>query len=69
MYEPGLSAIVSENYAAGRLHFTTSLTEAMRNSEVYFIAVGTPPAKAARAIYNTFSASPRRSAIDPMRPS
>jgi len=43
IYEPGLDAIVQRNYAAGRLHFTSSLEVAMATSNVYFIAVGTPP--------------------------
>ena len=43
IYEPGLDAIVHTNTRAGRLKFTTSLAEAMRDSNVYFIAVGTPP--------------------------
>ncbi|MHB0804064.1 UDP-glucose dehydrogenase family protein [Stutzerimonas nitrititolerans] len=43
IYEPGLETIVSENHASGRLHFTTSLSEAVEQAEVFFIAVGTPP--------------------------
>ena len=43
IYEPGLDAIVQRNYAAGRLHFTNSLEVAMATSNIYFIAVGTPP--------------------------
>ncbi|MCQ4257584.1 UDP-glucose dehydrogenase family protein [Stutzerimonas stutzeri] len=43
IYEPGLEEIVTENHASGRLLFTTSLSEAAEQSEVYFIAVGTPP--------------------------
>jgi UDPglucose 6-dehydrogenase len=43
IYEPGLDAIVLNNSKAGRLRFTTSLIEAMRDSNVFFIAVGTPP--------------------------
>ncbi|MCD6186888.1 MAG: UDP-glucose/GDP-mannose dehydrogenase family protein, partial [Desulfuromusa sp.] len=43
IYEPGLDAIVQRNYAAGRLHFTSSLDVAMATSNIYFIAVGTPP--------------------------
>jgi UDPglucose 6-dehydrogenase len=43
IYEPGLEAIVKENYKAGRLRFTTSLAQAMIDSTIYFIAVGTPP--------------------------
>jgi UDPglucose 6-dehydrogenase len=43
IYEPGLEEIVTENHASGRLHFTTLLSEAVEQSEVFFIAVGTPP--------------------------
>lgn len=43
IYEPGLKPIVLRNYQEGRLSFTTSLTEAMHDTEVVFIAVGTPP--------------------------
>ncbi len=43
IYEPGLEDLVLSNYRDGRLHFTTSLPEAMATSNVYFIAVGTPP--------------------------
>lgn len=43
IYEPGLEEIVTENHQSGRLHFTTSLSEAVEQSEVFFIAVGTPP--------------------------
>ncbi|MCH7412038.1 UDP-glucose/GDP-mannose dehydrogenase family protein [Belliella sp. R4-6] len=43
IYEPGLEEIVKRNYASGRLHFTTDLSEAINGSEVAFIAVGTPP--------------------------
>lgn len=43
IYEPGLEEIVLRNSAEDRLHFTTELPEAMQDSKVYFIAVGTPP--------------------------
>ncbi len=43
IYEPGLEDIVRDNHAAERLIFTTSLAEAVEQSEVFFIAVGTPP--------------------------
>lgn len=43
IYEPGLEEIVTDNHASGRLLFTTSLSEASKQCEVYFIAVGTPP--------------------------
>jgi len=43
IYEPGLQEIVDKNVSAGRLVFTTGLAEAIKNSLVVFIAVGTPP--------------------------
>ena len=43
IYEPGLAAIVQTNYKSGRLRFTTTLAQAMVDSHIYFIAVGTPP--------------------------
>lgn len=43
IYEPGLEDMVASNYKEGRLRFTTSLPEAMQTSNLYFIAVGTPP--------------------------
>ncbi|MES9886348.1 MAG: nucleotide sugar dehydrogenase, partial [Candidatus Sedimenticola sp. 6PFRAG1] len=43
IYEPGLDEMVSTNYEAGRLRFTTSLAEAAADATVHFIAVGTPP--------------------------
>ena len=43
IYEPGLENYVLNNAKEGRLRFTTSLAEAMADSNVYFIAVGTPP--------------------------
>ena len=42
IYEPGLSEIVAQNVAEGRLAFTTDITKAVRESDVLFIAVGTP---------------------------
>ena len=44
IYEPGLEDVVLRNCAEGRLLFSTNTAEAIRNSEVIFIAVGTPPA-------------------------
>ena len=42
IYEPGLAELVVRNSEAGRLHFTTSLSDALGNTEAVFIAVGTP---------------------------
>ena len=43
IYEPGLKPIVVRNSEEGRLLFTTSLADAIKASEIVFIAVGTPP--------------------------
>jgi UDPglucose 6-dehydrogenase len=42
IYEPGLKDLVARNYEAGRLLFTTGLSDAVKKSEVIFCAVGTP---------------------------
>jgi UDPglucose 6-dehydrogenase len=42
IFEPGLEEIVRRNYEAGRLDFTVSYDEALRDAEFIFIAVGTP---------------------------
>ncbi|HEY9103924.1 UDP-glucose/GDP-mannose dehydrogenase family protein [Chitinimonas sp.] len=43
LYEPGLDAMVQRNAAAGRLHFTTDVAEAVAFATLQMIAVGTPP--------------------------
>src|SRR6266699_3491045 len=42
IYEPGLEEMVARNVHAGRLHFTTSYSEGLENSDFIFIAVNTP---------------------------
>jgi len=43
IHEPGLDNIVQRAMASGHLQFTTSYPRAMREAEVVFLAVGTPP--------------------------
>jgi UDPglucose 6-dehydrogenase len=43
IYEPGLDQLVERNVKAGRLNFTTDLGAAVKQAEVVFLAVGTPP--------------------------
>jgi UDPglucose 6-dehydrogenase len=42
IWEPGLEALVNANAEHGRLTFTTSLHEGVKDAEAVFIAVGTP---------------------------
>ena len=43
IYEPGLEPMVIKNKEKGLLSFTTSIAESIKEAEVVFIAVGTPP--------------------------
>jgi UDPglucose 6-dehydrogenase len=43
IYEPGLDEMLQRNLEEGRLRATTDLAAAVRESEVIFITVGTPP--------------------------
>lgn len=42
IFEPGLEDLVASNVKAGRLSFTTDLSEAVKDADTVFIAVGTP---------------------------
>ena len=42
IYEPGLEKIFVRNEKEGRLHFTTSLSEGVKNAKIIFLALPTP---------------------------
>ncbi len=43
IYEPGLEKLFKRNQKEGRLHFTTSLSEGVKEAQVIFLALPTPP--------------------------
>ncbi|MDA7726394.1 UDP-glucose/GDP-mannose dehydrogenase family protein [Pseudomonadales bacterium] len=43
IHEPGLAQLVEKNTAAGTLDFTSSIEDSLNQSQVVFIAFGTPP--------------------------
>lgn len=43
IYEPGLEKLFERNLNEGRLHFTTSLEEGIKNAQLIFLALPTPP--------------------------
>ncbi|HAA12508.1 MAG TPA: UDP-glucose 6-dehydrogenase [Cytophagales bacterium] len=43
IYEPGLDVLFERNQRQGRLEFTTSLAEGIKDAEVIFLALPTPP--------------------------
>lgn len=42
IYEPGLKELIDTNVEAGRLRFSTDLTDAVNKSDIVILAVGTP---------------------------
>ena len=49
IYEPGLDQLITTGMARGTLHFSTDLNAAIKEAEVIFIAVGTPPLASGKA--------------------
>ena len=43
IYEPGLEELVNRNVDQGRISFTTNAERGVKESDIIFIAVGTPP--------------------------
>jgi len=43
IYEAGINEMIKQNAGMGRLRFTTDIIEAVKESDIIFIAVGTPP--------------------------
>src|SRR5690606_25118234 len=45
IYEPGLENLLARKIKDGRLQFTTSLEEGVKDSQIIFLALPTPPGK------------------------
>ena len=43
IYEPGLELLFNRNISQKRLHFTTNLAEAIKEAQIIFLALPTPP--------------------------
>jgi UDPglucose 6-dehydrogenase len=43
IYEPGLDVLFERNQEQGRLHFTSSLADGIKDAQVIFLALPTPP--------------------------
>jgi UDPglucose 6-dehydrogenase len=43
IFEPGLQELMQENYASGQIQFTENVKSAVKDAEVVFLCVGTPP--------------------------
>jgi UDPglucose 6-dehydrogenase len=48
-FEPDLAELIKAGLASGKLNFTASLPEALENSDVHFLCVGTPQSKDSEA--------------------
>ena len=59
IYEPGLDKLVAKNVKAKRLSFTSSLKDAVNDSDVIFIAVNTPPLSSGKADLSYVAAAAR----------
>ena len=56
IYEPGLKSLVTKNVDDNRLFFSSNIEEVINNSDIIFIAVGTPQGKDRRANLNALKA-------------
>ncbi len=53
IFEPGLKELLEKNLKAKRIHFTDEYDTAVPESDIVFIAVGTPPKKSGEADLST----------------
>jgi UDPglucose 6-dehydrogenase len=65
-YEPGLEEVVARNVGAGRLFFTESYAEGLKDAELVFIAVNTPPGLSGEADLS-YARAAFSSAVDHLR--
>ena len=56
IYEPGLKSLVTKNIDDNRLFFSSNIEEVINNSDIIFVAVGTPMGNNGRANLNSVEA-------------
>lgn len=64
IYEPGLEEVVTDGIKMGCLEFTTDAKEAVKNSDVVFLAVGTPQTEDGAANLDYLTAAAKSIARD-----
>lgn len=64
IYEPGLEQLIKIYTAEGKLHFTDSIAEAVRGSQIIFICVNTPPLPDGRADLSFIEAVSKEIAVN-----
>lgn len=68
IYEPGLKELLEKNLRAHRIHFTLDYSQAVSESDIVFIAVGTPPKQNGEADLSAVLAVGKNIAIHLKRP-
>src|SRR5260370_4074825 len=67
-FEPGLAELVARNVRGRRLSFATRIEGSYTESDVYFIAVGTPPGEGGRADLRYVSTAAETTPKTPSKP-
>ncbi|EUJ30972.1 nucleotide sugar dehydrogenase [Listeria floridensis FSL S10-1187] len=68
IYEPGIEDLIHKNVSAGRLSFTSSFKEAMKDSDIVYLAVGTPEGPDGRAEMKYIESAAEMIATEMTRP-
>lgn len=58
-YEPGLDLLLKKHIESGKINFTSSPEKGIRENDIIFICVGTPPIKMEAQIFRLFEEQPK----------